>query len=103
LHATSAAPAVRLAGDALRGGRVAVLGCGPIGLSVVLAARKAGASEVCAVEPLAYRQNMARHLGASWAGAPAAAGQLAVGVSGGFDAVFECCPLAPTGRQPLSG
>lgn len=38
------------------GATVAVVGCGPIGLLVVRAARLAGASRVVAVEPLAHRR-----------------------------------------------
>jgi L-iditol 2-dehydrogenase len=34
--------------------RVAVLGCGPIGLLTMQIARAAGASQIIAVEPLAY-------------------------------------------------
>ncbi len=43
---------------------VAVVGCGPIGLMVVQLARLAGASQVLAIEPLAYRRERAAALGA---------------------------------------
>jgi len=39
----------------LRGKRIAILGCGPIGLSVLLAARRAGAARIYVSEPIAAR------------------------------------------------
>ncbi|MCE5258445.1 MAG: alcohol dehydrogenase catalytic domain-containing protein [Chloroflexi bacterium] len=45
---------------------VAIIGCGPIGLLLVQLARQAGAAHALAVEPLAYRRNMA----AMWGGIP---------------------------------
>ncbi len=46
------------------GDRVAILGCGPIGLLTMQIARAAGASQIIAVEPLAYRREWASKLGA---------------------------------------
>lgn len=43
---------------------VAIVGCGPIGLLLVQLARLAGASQVLAVEPIAFRRNMAALWGA---------------------------------------
>jgi len=43
---------------------VAVLGCGPVGLLVAQVARLAGAARVYAVDPVAYRAQLARDLGA---------------------------------------
>lgn len=43
---------------------VAVLGCGPIGLLTMQVARAAGASQIIAVDPLDYRLEVARRLGA---------------------------------------
>lgn len=43
---------------------VVVLGCGPIGLCLVQLARLAGADRVYAVDPVAYRAEAARRLGA---------------------------------------
>ncbi|HHX63572.1 MAG TPA: alcohol dehydrogenase catalytic domain-containing protein [Chloroflexi bacterium] len=43
---------------------VAVIGCGPIGLLVVQLALRGGAAQVLAVEPLAYRRQIAADLGA---------------------------------------
>jgi len=46
------------------GGSVAVIGCGPIGLLLVQAARAAGATTVIAVEPLEHRRAAAARSGA---------------------------------------
>src|SRR5690348_7221529 len=46
------------------GASVAVIGAGPIGLLMVQAARRAGATRVVAVEPRAHRQDAAKRLGA---------------------------------------
>lgn len=43
---------------------VAVLGCGPVGLLLVQLARLSGAGRIVAVDPLAYRAQLARELGA---------------------------------------
>ncbi|MHB1355841.1 MAG: zinc-dependent alcohol dehydrogenase [Anaerolineae bacterium] len=45
---------------------VAIIGCGPIGLLLVQLAKAAGASQVLAVEPLAFRRDLA----ALWGGIP---------------------------------
>ena len=47
------------------GTNVAVMGCGPIGLSAVQGARIAGAKQIIAVEPIAYRRELATRLGAT--------------------------------------
>jgi L-iditol 2-dehydrogenase len=46
------------------GQTVAIVGCGPIGLLLIQLARIAGATQVLAVEPLAYRRELAAELGA---------------------------------------
>lgn len=51
-------------GHLVVGDRVAVLGCGPIGLLVARVAQLAGASRVYATEPLAHRREAARRFGA---------------------------------------
>ncbi|HSB80626.1 MAG TPA: alcohol dehydrogenase catalytic domain-containing protein [Candidatus Methylomirabilis sp.] len=53
------------------GDRVAVFGCGPIGLLVARMAQLAGAAQVSAVEPLAHRRQAALRFGASVALDPA--------------------------------
>ena len=107
--------AVRLGGD-VRGRTVAILGAGPIGLSVLLAARQAGAARVYVSEPIAARRAFASRAGVAWCGDPTDGlverilqqSPLAV------DAVFECCGrqealdqavelLKPGGRLVLVG
>jgi L-iditol 2-dehydrogenase len=48
--------------------RVAVLGCGPIGLLIIQVLKVAGAGEILAVDPLQHRRAMAAHLGAKVTG-----------------------------------
>jgi len=83
--------AVKLAG-VVRGSRVAIQGCGPIGLSILLAARQAGVASVTVSEPLAYRRAAALRLGADSAVAPDELPKhLAENEPLGLDFVFECC------------
>ena len=91
--------AVKLAAMA-PGAHVAVLGAGPIGLSVLLAARDAGAASVVVSEPLAYRRAAALAAGANAAVAPdellrPGTADSKTGVGGGhrtpIELVFECC------------
>jgi L-iditol 2-dehydrogenase len=68
------------------GARVAVVGCGPIGLLLVQLARAAGAAAVLAVEPRAHRRAAALAMGADAAVTPAEAdGEPA----GNWDVAFE--------------
>jgi L-iditol 2-dehydrogenase len=52
--------------------RVALIGCGPIGLLILQVMRVAGAGEILAVDPLAHRRAAAARLGASRTGASVA-------------------------------
>src|SRR5262249_58618688 len=65
--------------------RVALLGCGPVGLLILQVLKTAGAGEILAVDPLDGRRRMASQLGAAKAGASVA--NLRERTSG------ECCPL----------
>ena len=47
------------------GSTVAVVGCGPLGLSAVQGARIAGASTIIAIDPVAARRDVARRVGAT--------------------------------------
>lgn len=47
------------------GSTVAVVGCGPLGLSAVQGARIAGASTIIAIEPIHVRRELARQVGAT--------------------------------------
>lgn len=108
--------AARLAGP-LQGANIGILGAGPIGLSVLLAARRAGAQRVYVTDKLEPRLAAAARLGAHWTGKPgdpdpvqavAAIEPLLL------DVVFECCGqqsavdqaaalLKPGGRLMLIG
>lgn len=73
---------------------IAVLGAGPIGLSVLLAARAFGIGAVYVTDRIDHRVEIARQAGASWAGNPGREDIVAriMGFTpGGLDAVFECC------------
>lgn len=76
-----------------KGASLAILGCGPIGLSVMLPALAAGARSVYVSDKLDYRCEMARAHGATYTGNPdhdniVAAIQKAEPL--GVDMVFEC-------------
>jgi threonine dehydrogenase-like Zn-dependent dehydrogenase len=68
--------AVQRAGVA-EGDHVVVSGCGPIGLGTVIFAKLAGAT-VTALDPLPYRREMARSLGADAADAPSSESAAAI-------------------------
>lgn len=85
--------AVSLAGD-LRGKTLAVLGAGPIGLSVCLGARLEGARRIYATEKVDARIAAAGRAGADWTGNPDRediVASIAARESFGLDVVFECC------------
>jgi len=79
---------------AIRKADIAVLGSGPIGLSVLFAAKAAGCSRVFVTDKIPERLSMARKAGADWAGNPDKKDVVA-GILGrvpkGVDIVFECC------------
>ena len=52
--------------------RVAIVGCGPIGLLILQVLHAAGAGEILAVDPLAHRREAAARLGAARTGASVA-------------------------------
>jgi L-iditol 2-dehydrogenase len=73
---------------------VAVLGAGPIGLSVLLAARAAGIRAIYVSDKLDGQVEVAQNAGASWAGNPDREDIVARMKSlspDGLEAVFECC------------
>jgi L-iditol 2-dehydrogenase len=77
---------------------VAVLGAGPIGLSVILALRARGLSCIYATDPISSRCTAALALGAMRTASPAQTDIVSAFVTGsrapqplGFDIVFECC------------
>ncbi len=85
--------ATRLGGE-LRGRSAAVLGFGPIGISVFLPAREAGPKDVFVTEPIAARAGAARKVGASWVGDPYREEVVKAILDREplqLDYVFECC------------
>jgi L-iditol 2-dehydrogenase len=67
--------------------RVAVIGCGPIGLLLIEVLKAAGAGEILAADPLPHRRALAEKLGAAKVGASAA--EIAEWSSGGCPLVIE--------------
>lgn len=69
------------------GDRFAVMGCGGVGLSALMAAVAAGANPVIAVDPVPQKLEVARSFGAThvveWAGSPEATAEAVKDVSGG--------------------
>jgi L-iditol 2-dehydrogenase len=73
---------------------IAILGTGPIGLSVGLAARDAGIDTLYATDKIDDRLEAARRAGAIWTGNPDRTdivAEIADAEPFGLDAVFECC------------
>lgn len=99
----TAVHAVRRAGD-LRGCRVLVLGAGPIGLLVLLAAKRSGAELVALTDLQASKRQRALRLGAD-AAIPADAPDLATranaALSGPADLVFDCVGNADSMAQAV--
>lgn len=90
LHAT------KRAGDML-GKRVLVTGCGPIGVLSILAARRAGASEIVATDLSDFTLSLARKVGAdrviNTAAEPDALAAYGAD-KGSFDVLYECTGVA---------
>jgi L-iditol 2-dehydrogenase len=85
--------AVRLSGD-LKGKKIGILGSGPIGLSVLLSAKVAGASAIYMTDRLDYRMDAARQQGAVWTGNPDQTDivrEILQREPLELDVVFECC------------
>ena len=101
----------------IKGARIAVLGCGPIGLCALLPALAQGADRVYVTDRIDARLGVARRAGAAWTGNPDREDVVAA-IAGRepllLDAVFECCGqqaaldqavelLKPGGRLVLVG
>lgn len=73
---------------------LALLGCGPIGLCVMTAARAAGIDAIYATEKLDYRLAAAMRLGARWTGnveKTNVVADLLAQKPEGLEAVIDCC------------
>ncbi len=80
--------------DGFRPDAIAVLGSGPIGLSVILAARVYGVRTIYATDRVEARVEAARRAGADWSGNPDRqdiVGEIRGREPGLLDAVYECC------------
>jgi L-iditol 2-dehydrogenase len=78
----------------LKAETIGILGSGPMGLSVLLAARLAGISRVYVTDKIDERLKAARNAGADWAGNPDKSDIVADILKQEpslLDAVFECC------------
>jgi S-(hydroxymethyl)glutathione dehydrogenase / alcohol dehydrogenase len=83
------------------GERVAVIGCGGVGLQVIAAARLAGAATIVAVDRRPEKLEHALRRGATHAvdaSRPTAAGEIVSLTGGGADHAFEVVGAAPTIR-----
>jgi L-iditol 2-dehydrogenase len=79
---------------ALNESKIAILGTGPIGISVLLPAISYGASRVFMTDKINDRLKIAAQLGASWTGNPDEENiidEILCREPGQLDAVFECC------------
>ncbi|MEW5901228.1 MAG: alcohol dehydrogenase catalytic domain-containing protein [Acidobacteriota bacterium] len=73
---------------------IAVLGAGPIGLSVCLTARACGVGRIYLTDRIAERVEASRTAGATWSANPLQTdivAEIQKLEPGGLDAVFECC------------
>ena len=73
---------------------IAILGTGPIGLSVLLAAKVAKAAKIYATDKIDTRLAAARGAGANWIGNPNdidIVSEIIAAEPPGLDVVFECC------------
>ena len=90
LHATTRA-------GGMLGKRVLVTGCGPIGVLSILAARRAGAAEIVAIDLSDFTLGLARQVGAdrviNTAQTPDALADYAAN-KGTFDVLYECTGVA---------
>ena len=80
------------------GARIAILGTGPIGLSVLLAAKVESVESIYVTDKIDARLEAARRVGVAWAGNPDKVDIVDI-ITGdesgleplGLDVVFECC------------
>jgi L-iditol 2-dehydrogenase len=86
------------------GGKIAVLGSGPIGLCVLLACRAAGAGAIYVTDLVDERLEVARRCGATWTGNPKKTDVVAAITQLqplGLDCAFECAGQQQTLDQAV--
>ncbi len=89
----------------MKGAKIGILGCGPIGLSVLMPAIGQGAEKVYVTDKLDYRLELARKAGAAWTGNPLkqdVVKNVAEQEPGLLDVVFECCGQAEAVSNALA-
>ena len=78
----------------MAGASVGILGMGPIGMSVMMPARAAGAKQIFVTDKVEPRLALARRMGADYAGNPDEqdiVGEMLELEPASLDVVFECC------------
>ena len=78
----------------MKGAKIAILGAGPIGLSILLPAMAQGAEKVYMTDKIGSRIQLAEKMGATWTGNPEKADivkEIANREPLLVDVVFECC------------
>src|SRR5262249_3351536 len=81
---------------------VAIIGAGPIGLLTVACAKLAGAKRIWAVDPVAHRRELARHLGADVVLRPTGlAANPKATRRRGVDCVIDCAAKAHTTNDAI--
>lgn len=96
--------AVSLA-SSVTGKTIGILGSGPIGVSVMLAARAQGAGRIFMTDKIDARLDLARLMGADWTGNPDSTDIANAIRSEGFsqfDLIFECCGKQEAVDQAIS-
>ncbi|MCU4174285.1 zinc-dependent alcohol dehydrogenase [Carboxylicivirga sp. N1Y90] len=83
--------AFKLSGMKQANTKAAILGAGPIGLSVLASCLEFGQEQVIMTEPLPYRQEFALRMGAQSCTYPDDEESLLEKNKVGFDVVYECC------------
>ena len=78
----------------MKNASIAILGSGPIGLSVLLAAKSEGAKSIFVTDKINARMEAAKNMGAYWTGNPITTNiveEINSAAPSQLDAVFECC------------
>lgn len=86
--------AVRLYGHPIKNKKIGILGCGPIGMSVLIASMAEGAEKIYVTDKIERRLEIAKGSGACWTGNPDHENIVEFILKEeplALDVVFECC------------